>query len=131
VGSGDIVVNGGFFANGVRIIEALSGPVSFNNVLGQGHITLMAAAGLSGQDVSFTGGNLLLPAHGSGINTTGIKVDGGTLTFTGVNIGRQASTRPPDAPAWSATNGAHLVFDRCQITPPLGTADATSTVAIT
>lgn len=132
VGSGDVVVTDAVGGGGVRMIEWLSGPVTFNTPDLTGGVSLIDEAAQSGQSVSFNGGALLVRDTFHGIPPAGIWVKGpGNLQFTDATIGRRPSAQTPTGPAWLALDGAHLTFDGGSIVPPLGGNDASSTVVFT
>lgn len=132
VGSANVVVTHAVASGGVRFIEDLAGPVTFDSSTISGDISLIDAAALSGQPVSFVGGTLLLKNAFHGIPPAGIWVKGpGTLQFTDVTIGRQPTVDATTGPAWLAVGGAHLLFDGGSLLPPFGSNDATSTVRVT
>lgn len=125
VGCGNIRVNIGFCANGVRMIQHLTGPITFQNYIVHRHITLSNQAALSGQPVLFQKCILFLPR-----SQPGITIDGpGHMRFEDCLIYRLPGVVAP-GPAWQVTNGGVLEFVRGEIRPPMGTQDATSTVTI-
>ena len=131
VGSGFITVNNPETTKGIRLIEALHGPITFNNCQCDRHITVMGEAALSGAAVTFNGGSVLLPNVDHGMPPAGITVRGpGSLTFSGVAIGRLPALRAPTGPAWSVTAGGHLTINDSTVAGPLGNHDGVSTVAI-
>jgi hypothetical protein len=74
IGSGNILVSDSRSTKGVRLIEALHGPVTFENCRCQRHVTVMDEAAASGQAVTFNGGSVLLPNgtdKGGGITVRG------------------------------------------------------------
>jgi hypothetical protein len=130
VGSGNVVVRGAT-GEGIRLTEALSGPVTFDDSLISGNVSLINEAADSGQAVTFNGGTVLLKGAFHGIPPAGVWVKGpGNLTFNDVTLGRQPVKKSPTGLAWLAEDGAHLVFDGGSRVPPLGIHDATSTVSI-
>ncbi len=132
VGSGNVVVTNALVDKGVRFIEDLSGPVTFDAPDISGDVSLINDAALSGQPVSFVGGTILLKHAFHGIPPAGIWVSGpGNLEFTDVVIGRQPSVDAITGPAWLAVGGAHLTFDGGSLPPPLGANDPSSTVQVT
>jgi hypothetical protein len=129
-GSGNVTVNEPT-GKGFRLIEALSGPITFNDPNVSGHVQDIKAAASSGQPVSVNGGTVLIPRTIRGTPPGGIWVDGpGNLTFTGTTIGRQAGTAKVTGLAWIVDGGGHLTLTNSPVTPPLGIHDATSTVTI-
>jgi hypothetical protein len=130
LGSGSVVVNGAK-GKGVRLVEWLSGPITFANSQISGNITLIDQAASSGQPVAFEGGTILLDGAFHGIPPAGVWVRGpGDLTFNDVTLGRQPERRAPVGLAWLALDGARLTFDGGSQLPPLGLHDATSAVLI-
>ncbi len=130
IGSGNIIVSNSRSTKGVRLIEALHGPVTFENCRCQRHVTLMAEAAASGQAVTFNGGSVKLP-NGTHGDEGGITVKGpGRLFFNGVRLGRLPGSARPTGPAWSVTDGGYLALHRSPVTPPLGTSDHSSTVVM-
>lgn len=123
-GSGNVTINGGSAANGVRIIEALDGPVTMNGLNLTGHLSLLFSAAASGQPVAFNGGTLHVPARVVGITIAGP----GNLTVNNSALDRLSGKNPQ--PMWSVTGGGHLTLVNTTVRPPLGTNDASSTVTI-
>jgi hypothetical protein len=131
IGSGNIVVSNSMSVKGVRFIEALHGPVTFENCQCQRHVTVTDQAAASGQAVTFNGGSVQLPNSTSG-GGGGITVNGtGRLFFNGVQLGRLPGSAPPTGPAWAVTNGGYLSLHRSPVTAPLGYHDRSSTVVTT
>jgi hypothetical protein len=131
IGSGNVTVNNASGTKGIRFIEALQGPITFNNCQCQRHVTLMGEAAASGQQVTFIGGRILLPNSDHGPSPGGVTVRGpGNLTFVGVTLGRLPATWSSKGPAWSVAGGGHLTLVKSPVTAPLGVHDASSTVTI-
>ncbi|MGH9080268.1 MAG: hypothetical protein ACRDYE_09400 [Acidimicrobiales bacterium] len=129
IGSGNIIVSNSRSTKGVRFVEALRGPIMFDNCQCQRHVALMNDAAASRQVVIFNGGTLLLPNTDHGISKAGITVRGpGRLVFDGVVIGRLPASRSPSGPAWSVTGGGFLALVRSPVAVPLGYSDRGSTV---
>lgn len=132
VGSGNVTVNSARTITGIRLIEALHGPITFNNCQCRRHVSLLYAAAASGQPVTFNGGTILLPNSDDGTSPAGITVNGpGNLTFTGVTLGRLPSVRPGTFPAWSVTDGGHLTLLHSPAAGSRGSHDISSTVTNT
>jgi hypothetical protein len=128
VGSGNITVNNASGTKGIRFVEALRGPVTFNNCQCERHLTLTHAAAASGQPVTFNNGTLLLPRADHGITWAGVMVTGpGNLRLDNVALGNLPRTRAVTGLPWSITDGGHLTLTGTQA-PPGGYHDATSTV---
>ncbi|MHB1517984.1 MAG: hypothetical protein ACYCVN_01865 [Acidimicrobiales bacterium] len=131
VGSGFITVNHPETTKGIRLIEALHGPIKFNGCQCDRHVTVMGEAALSGAAVTFNGGSVFLPNTDHGMPPAGITVRGpGSLTFSHVAIGRLPAFRAPSGPAWSVTAGGHLTLNDSPVIGPLGNHDGKSTVTI-
>ncbi len=132
IGSGNVTVTNSRSTKGVRLIEALQGPITFDNYNGQRHVTLLDEAAASGQPITFNGGSLLLPNTDNGMPPAGITVRGpGRLALNGVAVGRLPAVRPPKGPAWSVTEGGSLIIHSSLVASPLGTNDQTSSVTMT
>jgi hypothetical protein len=130
VGSGNVTFDAYTGSAGVRLIEALSGPVVFNGATFSGNVTLTNQAA-NGQAVDFAGGTILLKRSYNGIPPAGLWVQGpGNLTLTGVTVGRQPGSNAATGAAWNVTGGGHLSLIHSPVTPPLGSNDATSVVTI-
>ncbi len=130
IGSGNITVNGAS-GRGVHMIEALSGPVTYNDSAISGDIAVVSEAATSGQPVTFNGGSILQHNRFSGIPPAGIWVKGpGNLIFVGVTIGRMPHTWRSTGPAWCVIDGGHLLLLKSPALDPQGTHDAKSTVTI-
>jgi hypothetical protein len=126
IGSGNILVSNSRSTKGVRLIEALQGPVVFDHCQCQRQISLMYEAAQSGQLVEFNGGSVLLPRK-----DVGITLDGpGRLMFNHVDLDRLPGSQPPTAPAWSVTAGGYLALIKSPVQGPRGTNDRSSTVMI-
>jgi hypothetical protein len=123
VGSGNVTVNGfsGSGNAGVRLIEALSGPVVFNHFGFAGDVSVINAAAASSEPITFNQGTILLRRSYNGVPPAGLWVSGpGRLTFLGANIGRQAGTQPATGSAWLVSGGGTLTLTHCSVAPPLG-----------
>jgi hypothetical protein len=132
VGSGYVTVDHAETVTGIRLIEALQGPITFDDCQCQRHVSVLFAAAASGQSVTFNGGYILLPNSDSGPASAGITVKGpGKLTFNDVDVGQLPATRPPTGQAWTVTGGGHLALVRSPVAVPRGVHDAASTVTIT
>jgi hypothetical protein len=111
VGSSNVTVNNASGGKGVRLIEALHGPITFNNSNFSGHVILSDRAALSGQPLTFTGGTILLPrsGHPKGPDPAGITVMGpGHATFNRVGDWRRipdSAQLPGGRPAGNRKRG--------------------------
>jgi hypothetical protein len=131
VGSGYVTVNHPT-GKGGRLVESLSGPVTFNDVNLQGGLIVINDAAASQQQVTINRGNLYLKRTYNGVPPAGLWLNGpGFLTLNQVTVGRQDGSAPAHGPAWLVTGGGHLTLNQSPVTPPLGTNDASSTVTIT
>ena len=126
VGSGDILVTNSRSKKGVRLIEALQGPITFRQCDIQRHVTVMDEAAQSGQPVEFQGGSVELPRSEVGINVRGP----GHLTFDNVDLDRLPGSEPPTSPAWLVTSGGYLALVHSPVPGPRGTHDTSSTVIV-
>jgi hypothetical protein len=128
IGSGNITVNDASGTKGVRFIEALQGPVTFNDCQCERHLTLTHQAAASGQVITFNRGTLLLPRTDHGITPAGVIVTGpGDLRLVDVTLGNLPGTRKASGPTWSITGGGRLTLVRTPETPG-GYHDGSSTV---
>ncbi len=116
IGSGNVIVDNPHTAKGIRLIEALSGPITFVNCECRRHVTLLYEAAASGQEVTFRGGTVLLPNTDNGIRVNGP----GHLAFDRVHIGRLPAALPPSGTAWWVTNGGRLTLNESPVAAPLG-----------
>jgi hypothetical protein len=126
IGSSNIVVSDSRSKKGVRLIEALQGPITFDGCRCQRHVSLTHEAAQSGQPVEFNGGTILLTRKEVGITVEGP----GRLTLNHVDLDRLPGTELPTGPAWSVTEGGHLVLIKSSVLGALGTNDQSSTVLI-
>jgi hypothetical protein len=130
IGSGNITINRAT-GRGVHMIEALSGPVTYNNSAISGDVALISEAATSGQPVTFNGGTILQHNEFFGTPPAGIWVKGrGNLIFLGVTLGRLPHTFRSTGPAWLVVGGGHLILFKSPALDPQGTHDASSTVTI-
>jgi hypothetical protein len=131
VGPSNVTINNPT-GKGVRIIETLNGPLTFNNVNLSGNVSVTNSAAASGQPVTFNKGNIQLKDVYNGTPPAGIWVNGpGNLTFNNLTITREAPATPAKpilGLAWLATKGAHLTFNNTTVATPNGTSDSTSKV---
>lgn len=135
VGSSNVTINDAKGVHGIDMLEALQGPVTFNNIDIQGHVDIHGQA-TNGQPITFNGGTIELPRNDNGTPPAGIDVDGpGNLTFNNVKI----SNVPPAGSggyaatgrSWIALNGGSITFNNSPVSGPVGARDATSKVLIT
>jgi hypothetical protein len=126
IGSGNIVISNSTSEKGVRLVEALQGPILFDHCRCERHITLINEAAQSGQLVEFHDGSASLPRRQVGITLEGP----GRLMFDHVDLDRLPGSEGVTAPAWSVTAGGHLTLIRSPVEGPQGTNDQSSTVAI-
>jgi len=111
IGSGNIIVNNASGTKGVRFIEALQGPVTFNDCQCERHLTLTHEAAASGQLVTFNRGTLLLPRTDHGITPAGVVVAGpGKLRLADVTLWNLPGTRKVSGPNWSITGDGSLTL---------------------
>lgn len=129
LGMGNVAFNDLKAGNGIYIRETLNGAVDFLNASMTGAVTMQNLNSTQSFPVTFTGGSL---AIGLG-RTIGVQIKGGVAVFNGTTFTRQPTTsgKPQKNPMWYANTGASLTFAHCLLSPPLGTNDATSTVAVT
>jgi hypothetical protein len=133
VGSADVTVNNAHDLKGVHIIEALQGPIVFNNCHLQKHIQLLDAAAASGQAVSFNRGSIELARNtDTGNNVAGIEVAGpGRMVIDHVLVSRSAGSYAPHGPAISVTGGGRLLLIDSPLPPPVGGHSRNSIVRVT
>lgn len=129
IGTGNMSVTHSSWVGGTNIIDFLTGPVTFTDDTGQGHISLGSLN--SQQPVTFTRGSYLLPANDPGTPPAGITQDGGVLTFTDVKFGRVKVNKPTTGPAWYVSGNGTLNLVRSPIPGPQGSVTQGSTVNIT
>ncbi len=132
VGSGNVVINNADNHVGVHLIEALQGPITFNNCQCWKHVHDINDAAESGQLVTFNGGSYQLARDSStGINVAGIVIAGpGRMVMNNVDISRLPGPFDPKGPSISVTGGGHLTLVDSPLPKPAGTHDAQSTVTI-
>jgi hypothetical protein len=111
-----------------NIIEGLSGPVSFSNCTGSGHINFKP--GGPSAPVTISNSTIDLPRTDPGTPPAGIFDQGGTLTLNNDTFNRLAGTSPLTGPAWRAVGHATLIINHSTVAKPLGTNAATSTVTV-
>jgi hypothetical protein len=111
-----------------NIIEGLSGPVSFSNCTGSGHINFKP--GGPSAPVTISNSTIDLPRTDPGTPPAGIFDQGGTLTLNNDTFNRLAGTSPLTGPAWRAVGHATLIINQSTVAKPLGTNAATSTVTV-
>jgi hypothetical protein len=130
-GAANVIVNGAT-GQGVRIIEDLTGPITFNNANLTGGVTLQGEAAASHQPVIFNGGSMALKRSYNGTPPAGIYVNGpGNLTLTNINVTRQPGTSAATGLTWTAVNGGHITFNNSPVSGgPLGVNDVTSKVVV-
>ena len=121
VGSGNVTINNSKDLKGVHIIEALQGPITFNNCVSEQHVHLIGAAAASGQTVTFNGGSIELARNtATGDNVAGIVVAGpGRMVINHVNVTRTSGSEKPKGPAVSVTGGGHLIVIDSPLPPPV------------
>jgi hypothetical protein len=132
VGSANVTINNAQDQKGIHIVEALQGPITFNNCQCERHVHMKHDAATSGQLVSFNGGSLELNRNtATGDNVAGIVIDGpGRIAFNGVKITRMPGSDAPKGPAISVTNGGNLTLVGSPLPAPTGGHDRKSTVTI-
>ena len=130
IGSGNVIINNAHDETGIHIIEALQGPITFNDCQCERHVHLLDDAAASGQLVTFNGGSYELDRDtDTGCNVAGIVVAGhGRMEFNHVNITRMPGEWAPKGPAISVTGGGHLTLIDSPLPAPVGGHDATSAV---
>jgi hypothetical protein len=132
VGSGNVTINDAHNQKGIRFVEDLQGPITFNDCQCVRHIHMLNDAALSGQLVTFSGGTLVLNRDtDTGCNVSGIRIAGpGRMEFENMVITRNWGLWAIKGPAISVTDGGHLTMINSPLPAPVGGADATSTVTI-
>ena len=132
VGSGNVTINNAHDQKGIHIIEALQGPITFNDCQCEQHVHMLNDAAASGQLVTFNGGSYELDRDtDTGCNVAGIMIAGpGRMDFNDVDITRMPGEWAPQGPAISVTDGGHLTLVNSPLPAPVGGADATSRVTI-
>jgi hypothetical protein len=125
-----VIINNAHDETGIHIIEALQGPITFNDCQCERHVHLLDDAAASGQLVTFNGGSYELDRDtDTGCNVAGIVVAGhGRMEFNHVNITRMPGEWAPKGPAISVTGGGHLTLIDSPLPAPVGGHDATSAV---
>jgi hypothetical protein len=132
IGSGNVTINNAHNQKGIHIIEALQGPITFNDCQCERHVHMLDDAAASGQLVTFNGGSYELDRDtDTGCNVSGIRIAGpGRMVFNDVDITRMPGEETPKGPAISVTDGGHLTLIDSPLPAPVGGPDATSTVTI-
>ena len=132
IGSGNVTINNAHDQVGIHIIEALQGPITFNNCQCQSHVHMLDDAAASGQLVTFNGGSYELDRDtDSGCNVAGIRIAGpGRMEFNHVNITRKPGEWAPQGPSISVTDGGHLTLVDSPLPAPAGGHDAESRVKV-
>ena len=128
IGTGNMTVTNSTWTGAVNIIDYLTGPITFANNTGQGHVTLGSLH--SNQPVVFRNSVQLLPAQDPGTPAAGITMNGGNLTFSHVTLGRKATLRPVTGPAWLVQNGGTLRLLNSPVSGPKGSSTPGSVVRI-
>ena len=129
VGAGDVTFTDSSWG-GTYIQETITGPLTFERCTLVGKIQVVVRYPTS-PPVVFRDGSLSI---GTKANNVGVVVRGPVS----VTFADESFTRPPrrdghaqTKPMWQAVRGAQLTFARSILVPPLGTADAASTVTVT
>jgi hypothetical protein len=132
IGSGNVTINNAHDQVGIHIVEALQGPITFNNCQCESHVHLLRDAAASGQLVTFNGGSYALDRDtDTGCNVAGIVIAGaGRMEFNHVNVTRKPGEWAPQGPTMSVTGGGHLTLVDSPLPAPVGRHDARSTVTI-
>ncbi len=132
IGSGNVVVNNAIDGTGIHMIEALQGPITFNNCQCVRHLHVFNGAAASGQLITFNGGSYALARNSdTGDEIAGIVVDGpGQVVMNQVQITRLPGNDAPHGPSISVTHGGHLTLDDSPPPAPVGGADRRSTLTV-
>jgi hypothetical protein len=129
IGAGDVTFTDSSWG-GTFIQEAITGPIRFDRCTLANKIQVTARNPVA-FPVTFNDGSL---AIGTKSNNIGVVVQGPVaVTFSGETFTRplRPSGRPQTTRMWSVTGGGQLTFSGSTLAPPLGTADADSTVTVT
>jgi len=132
VGSGNVVINNAHDQGGIHMVEALRGPITFNNCDCQRHLHVLNDAAASGQLVTFNGGSYRLSRNSStGDNIAGIVIQGpGRVLMNHVDITRLPGSDAPRGPAASITQGGVLALVHSPLPAPVGGPDASSAMLV-
>ncbi|HXW38307.1 MAG TPA: hypothetical protein VEJ44_01325 [Acidimicrobiales bacterium] len=132
VGSGNVTVNDAVNGVGVRFVEALQGPITFNDCQCTSYIHVINDAAASGQLVTFNGGSDEIPRRTvKGDEIAGIVVAGpGRLVMNHVDVTRRPGPFAPQGPAMSVTGGGTLTLVDTPLPPPVGKHDRHSKVIV-
>ena len=132
VGSANLTINNAHDQKGIHFVEALEGPITFNNCQCVRHVHMKNDAAQSGQPVTFNGGSLELDRNtDTGDNVAGIVIDGpGRIAFNNVEITRMPGSFAPNGPAISVTKGGHLTLVGSPLPAPIGNHDRKSAVTV-
>jgi hypothetical protein len=104
VGSGNVLVEGAT-GRGIRFVEALSGPVTFDDSFISGSVTLLDAAATSGESVTFNDSTVLLKGTFQGTRPLASGSGGPAISpsTTSPLVGKPRKGRPMDRPGWQST----------------------------
>ncbi len=132
IGSANVTINDANDRKQIYLIEALEGPITFNDCQCRGHVHLLDDAAASGQLVTFNGGSYQLDRDSdTGCNVAGIVIAGpGRMEFNDVDITRRSGEWAVKGPTISVTDGGHLTLVNSPLPAPVGGHDAQSTVTI-
>ena len=124
-GSDNVTISNCIDDAGFNMVEFLGGPITISDCTGFHHVALSSPG--SNAQVTFVGGAISCRR----LNPQPcINQDGGSLTFLGVAVGREAGGGTIDVPTWRVRNGGNLLFENSSFVSAFGTADNTSTVRI-
>ena len=123
LGSGNVTITNCTDDRGFNIVEYLTGPISVVNCTGFHRVHFFGRQG--GPPVSFVGGSMICRWRDP---VACIRLNGASMTFTGVAITRKVGLWPPTTAVWAVSGGGNLTFAHCTIELPMGWTADTSTV---
>jgi hypothetical protein len=125
LGSGDVSINDCTYQHGLNVVEPLKGPLALTNCSGGSYLWIQD--GRTKEPVSLSGGTLRCEVRSP---VPCIILAGGRLTLSHMAVTRHATKEVMTERAWHIFNGAVLSLIDTSVAGPLGTKDATSTVAV-
>lgn len=123
LGSGNVTISNCIDNHGFNMIEPLTGPVTVVNCTGFHRVHLGGPHGTA--PVNFVGGSMSCRWRDP---VPCIRLNGGSMTFTGVTIDREVGRWPPTTAVWAVRGAGNLTFAHCPIQLPMGWTADTSTV---
>lgn len=125
LGSGNVTITNCTNTRGFNMIEYLTGPITVVNCTGFHRVHLLGPHGT--WPVNFVGGSMICRRRDP---VPCIRLRGGSMTFTGVTITRQAGLWAPTTAVWAVSGAANLTLAQCPIEAPMGWTMDTSTMTL-